>query len=94
MLVHRRDSFAGVEQTLRVGDEVARRLAGQGPGVFEVPGLMSVVPLRRCVARKVYHRGFIDDLTLDPRAAVLSIVDETYSWMGTRRHLGAAHVGR
>lgn len=82
-----------VEETLQVGDEVARRLASLGPGVFEVPRLTSVALVRRWVARRArqaYYRGFIQGLAQDPRAAVLAIVDEAGSGMGARRQLGAA----
>ncbi|MDQ4011557.1 MAG: hypothetical protein M3228_12890 [Actinomycetota bacterium] len=68
-----------VEETLRVGGEVFRRLDRLGSGVFEVPGLLGVSPLRRWVARKgsqAYHHGFIQGLAQDPRAAVLAIVEE------------------
>jgi hypothetical protein len=88
-----------VEETLRVGDEVARRLACLGPSVFEVPGFTSMAPVRRWVARKgcqAYHQGFIQGLAQDPRATVLAIVDEPDPWMGARRELGAAQrvIGR
>ncbi|MDQ3763651.1 MAG: hypothetical protein M3460_19120 [Actinomycetota bacterium] len=66
-----------VEQTLRLGAEVTRRLASLRPGVFEVPGLSGVPPLRRWAARKAcqaYHHGFIQGLAHDPKAAVLAIV--------------------
>lgn len=61
-----------------MGGEVFRRLDRLGSGVFEVPGLLGVSPLRRWVARKgsrAYHHGFIQGLAHDPRAAVLAIVD-------------------
>ncbi|MGH3695018.1 MAG: hypothetical protein ACRDRX_13705 [Pseudonocardiaceae bacterium] len=77
-----------VEETLQVGGEVSRRLAGLGPGVFEVPGLAGMAPVRRWVARKAcqaYHHGFIQGLARDPRAAVLAIVDEAGSCTGARR---------
>jgi len=67
-----------VEETLRVGGEVFRRLDRLGSGAFEVPGLLGVSPLQRWVARKgshAYHHGFIQGLAHDPRAAVLAIVD-------------------
>jgi hypothetical protein len=67
-----------VEETLRVGGEVFRRLDRLGSGVFEMPGLLGVSPLRRWVARKgsqAYHHGFIQGLAHNPRAAVLAIVD-------------------
>ena len=66
-----------VEQTLRPGTEVFRRLDGLGPGVFEVPGLRPVPALRRWVARKAgqaYHHGFIRHLAQDPKAVTLAIV--------------------
>ena len=66
-----------VEQTLRPGTEVFRRLDGLGPGVFEVPGLRPVPALRRWVARKAgqaYHHGFIRHLAEDPKAVTLAIV--------------------
>ncbi|MGH3979194.1 MAG: hypothetical protein ACRDRZ_09375 [Pseudonocardiaceae bacterium] len=66
-----------VEETLRVGAEVSRRLDCLGPGVFEVPGLLGVPALRRWAARKAcqaYHHGFVQGLAKDPRAAVLAIV--------------------
>ncbi|MGH4014006.1 MAG: hypothetical protein ACRDSL_08785 [Pseudonocardiaceae bacterium] len=68
-----------VEQTLRQGTEVSRRLDCLGPGVFEVPNLLGVPALRRWVARKAcqaYHHGFIQGLAQDPRATVLAIVDD------------------
>jgi hypothetical protein len=67
-----------VEETLRLGAEVSRRLDCLGPGVFEVPGLLSVPPLRRWAARKAcqaYHLGFIQGLAQDPKTAVLTITD-------------------
>ncbi len=82
-----------VEDTLRGGDEVARRLAGLGPAVFEVPGLIGMAPVRRWVARKAaqaYHHGFIHGLSQDPRATVLAIVDEAGSRTDARRELGGA----
>jgi hypothetical protein len=82
-----------VEETLRVGDEVARRLSRLGPGVFEVPGSTSVAPVRRWIARKAcqaYHHGFIQGLAQDPRATVLAIVDEAGSDTGPRRTLETA----
>jgi hypothetical protein len=51
-----------VEETLRRGTEVSRRLECLGPGDFEVPGLSAVPPLRRWAARKggqAYQHGFI-----------------------------------
>jgi hypothetical protein len=66
-----------VEQTLCPGTEVFRRLDGLGPGVFEVPGLSPLPPLRRWVARKAgqaYHQGFIRGLAQDPKAVTLAIV--------------------
>jgi hypothetical protein len=66
-----------VEQTLRPGTEVFRRLDGLGPGVFDVPGLRPVPALRRWVARKAgqaYHHGFIRGLAQDPKAVTLAIV--------------------
>jgi hypothetical protein len=66
-----------VEQTLRPGTEVFRRLDGLGPGVFEVPGLRPVPALRRWVARKAgqaYHQGFIRGLAQDPKAVTLAVV--------------------
>lgn len=77
-----------VEETLRVGEEVSRRLACLGPGVFEVPGLLGVTPVRRWAARKAsqaYHQGFVQGLARDPRAAVLAIVDEAGSGTGAQR---------
>jgi hypothetical protein len=68
-----------VEETLRLGAEVSRRLDCLGPGIFEVPGLLGVPPLRRWAARKAcqaYHLGFIQGLAQDPRAAVLAIVND------------------
>lgn len=67
-----------VEQTLRLGTEVSRRLDHLGPGVFELPGLLSTPPLRRWATRKArqaYHHGFIQGLAHDPKATVLTIVD-------------------
>jgi hypothetical protein len=67
-----------VEETLRLGTEVSHRLDRLGPGVFEVPGLLSVPPLRRWAAHKAsqaYHHGFIQGLAQDPKAVVLAIVD-------------------
>jgi hypothetical protein len=67
-----------VEETLRLGAEVSRRLDCLGPGVFEVPGLLGVPALRRWAARKAcqaYHLGFIQGLAQDPKAAVLAIVN-------------------
>ncbi|MGH3822304.1 MAG: hypothetical protein ACRDRA_05630 [Pseudonocardiaceae bacterium] len=67
-----------VEETLRVGGEVFRRLDRLGPGVFEMPGLLGMPAWRRWAARKAcqaYHHGFIQGLAQDPRAAVLAIVD-------------------
>ncbi|MGB7798840.1 MAG: hypothetical protein WBL53_21690 [Pseudonocardiaceae bacterium] len=60
-----------VEETLRLGAEVSRRLDCLGPGVFEVPGLLSFPPVRRWAARKAcqaYHHGFIQGLAPMPRS--------------------------
>ena len=67
-----------VEETLRLGAEVSRRLDCLGPGVFEVPGFLGFPPLRRWVARKAcqaYHHGFIQGLAQNPKATMLAIVD-------------------
>jgi hypothetical protein len=67
-----------VEETLRPGGEVFRRLDRLGPGVFEVPGFRAVPAFRRWAARKArqaYHDGFIQGLAHDPKAVVLAIVD-------------------
>jgi hypothetical protein len=67
-----------VEETLQVGGEVFRRLDRLGSGVFDVPGLLGVPPLRQWVTRKgsqAYHHGFIQGLAHDPKAAVLAIVN-------------------
>ncbi len=68
-----------VEETLRLGAEVSRRLDCLGPGVFEVPRLLSLPALRRWAARnacQAYHHGFIRGLAQDPKATVLAIVDD------------------
>lgn len=86
-----------VEETLHVGGEVSRRLDRLGPGVLEVPGLLSVPPLRQWAAHKAsqaYHHGFVQGLAHDPRAAVLTIVDnEAGSRIGTRATVGANSGG-
>jgi hypothetical protein len=67
-----------VEETLQVGGEVFRRLDRLGSGVFELPSLLGVPPLRQWVIRKgsqAYHHGFIQGLAHDPKTAVLAIVD-------------------
>jgi hypothetical protein len=67
-----------VEETLQVGGEVFRRLDRLGTGVFEMPGLLDVSPLRRWAARKgsqAYHHGFIQNLAHNPKATLLTIVD-------------------
>jgi hypothetical protein len=67
-----------VEETLRLGAEVSRRLDCLGPGVFEVPGLLDFPPLRRWAARRAcqaYHHGFIQGLAQNPKATMLAIVD-------------------
>jgi hypothetical protein len=67
-----------VEETLRVGGEVFRRLDCLGPGVFEAPNLLGVPALRRWAARKAcqaYHHGFIHNLTKNPKTTVLAIID-------------------
>jgi hypothetical protein len=67
-----------VEETLQVGGEVFRRLDRLGSGVFELPGLLGVPPLRQWVTRKgsqAYHHGFIQGLAQDPKATVLAIVN-------------------
>jgi hypothetical protein len=73
-----------VEETLQVGGEVFRQLDRLGSGVFEVPGLLGVPPLRQWVTGKgsqAYHHGFIQGLIQDPKAAVLAIVNnEAGSW--------------
>ncbi|MGH3974200.1 MAG: hypothetical protein ACRDS9_12875, partial [Pseudonocardiaceae bacterium] len=83
-----------VEETLRLGAEVSRRLDCLGPGVFEVPGVLSVPPMRRWVVRKAcqaYHHGFVQGLAHDPKAAVLTIVDnEADSCTGARATAGAS----
>jgi hypothetical protein len=69
-----------VEETLRLGGDVSRRLARLGPCVFEVPGLSGLPAARRWAARKAYQayqRGFIHRLAQDPRATVLAIIDTT-----------------
>src|SRR5262249_49749296 len=66
-----------VEETLRVGGEVLRRLDCLRPGVFEVPSPLAVPALRRWGARKAcqaYHHGFIRNLNHDPKATILAIV--------------------
>ncbi|MGH3671412.1 MAG: hypothetical protein ACRDSH_12370, partial [Pseudonocardiaceae bacterium] len=70
-----------VEETLSLGAEVSRRLDCLGPGVFEVPGLLSMPPVRRWAARKAcqaYHRGFIQGLAHNPRGIVFDIVDTAH----------------
>lgn len=67
-----------VEETLRSGSEVFRRLDRLGPGVLELPGLLGMPVLRRWAARKAghaYHHGFIHHLTQDPKATLFAIVD-------------------
>jgi hypothetical protein len=67
-----------VEETLRLGAEVSRRLDCLGPGVFEVPGLLSFPPVRRWAARKAcqaYHHGFIQGLAQNPTATMLAVVN-------------------
>jgi hypothetical protein len=67
-----------VEETLRVGGEVCRRLDCLGPGVFEMPSLLGVPALRRWGVRKscqAYHHGFIQNITRDPKTTILAIVD-------------------
>ena len=76
-----------VEETLSLGAEVSRRLDCLGPGVFEVPGLLSLPPVRRWAARKAcqaYHHGFIQALAHDPKAMVFDIVDSVH--VDSRRH--------
>ena len=66
-----------VEETLRLGAEVSRRLDGLGPGIFEMPALMGM-PLRRWAARKAsqaYYHGFIQGLAQNPKATMLAIVN-------------------
>jgi hypothetical protein len=76
-----------VEETLRPGGEVSRRLDGLGPGAFELPGILGLPALRRWAARKAcqaYHQGFIQGLAQDPRATVLAVIDnETDSCPGS-----------
>jgi hypothetical protein len=76
-----------VEETLRLGAEVSRRLDCLGPGVFEVPALRSVPPLQRWAARKAcqaYHHGFIQGLAQDPKTIMLAIVNnDAGSYPGT-----------
>jgi hypothetical protein len=67
-----------VEETLRPGGEVFRRLNRLGPGVFEIPEFRGVPAFRRWAARKArqaYHDGFIQGLAHDPKAVVLTTVD-------------------
>jgi hypothetical protein len=74
-----------VEETLRLGAEVSRRLDCLGPGVFEVPGFLGVPAVRRWAARKAcqaYHHGFIQGLAQDPRAAVLAVVNNDAATTG------------
>ncbi|MGH4011726.1 MAG: hypothetical protein ACRDTH_26765 [Pseudonocardiaceae bacterium] len=81
-----------VEETLRLGAEVSRRLDCLGPGLFEVPDLLGLPALRRWAARKAcqaYHHGFIQGLTQDPKATVLAIVDDE-AGSRTRRQRGPA----
>jgi hypothetical protein len=66
-----------VEETLRPGGEVFRRLNRLGPGVFEIPEFRGVPAFRRWAARKArqaYHDGFIQGLAHDPKAVVLTTV--------------------
>jgi hypothetical protein len=71
-----------IEETLHVGSEVFHRLDRLGPGVFEIPGLLDMPAIRRWAARKAghaYRRGFIHNLTQDPKATVLAVVDHEES---------------
>jgi hypothetical protein len=80
-----------VEETLRPGGEVFRRLDRLGSGVFEMPGLLGVPALRRWVTHKgsqAYHHGFIQGLAHDPKAAVLTIVEEAGLRTGARATAG------
>ena len=67
-----------VEETLRLGAELSRRLDGLRPGIFEMPALMGM-PLRRWAARKAsqaYYHGFIQGLAQNPKATMLAIVND------------------
>lgn len=83
-----------VEEALREGTEVSRRLDCPDPGVFEVPGLLGVRPLRQWAARKAYqayHLGFIEGLAQDPRAAVLAVAgNDSCSALSRRDHVSSA----
>jgi hypothetical protein len=87
-----------VEETLRIGAEVFHRLDRLEPGVFEVPSLLGVPALRRWAARearRAYHHGFIRNLTQDPKATVLAVVDhEEDSHTSVSTSDWAAHVVR
>lgn len=84
-----------VEETLRLGAELSRRLDGLRPGIFEMPALMGM-PLRRWAARKAsqaYYHGFIQGLAQNPKATMLAIVNnpadvnnDTDSYPGRRGH--------
>lgn len=81
-----------VEETLREGGEVFRRLDRLGPGVFEVPSLLGVPTLQRWGARKAcqaYHHGFLHNLTHDTKTTVLTIVNhDATSYPQTPRTIG------
>jgi hypothetical protein len=71
-----------VEETLQEGGEVFHRLDRLGSGAFQIPGLLGVPPLRQwitCKGTQAYHQGFIQGLTHNPKATVLTIVDNKAS---------------
>jgi hypothetical protein len=83
---------AAVEETLRLGGVVSRRLDGLGPGVFEFPDLFHVPALGRWAAGKAsqaFYHGFIRGLAQDPRAIVLDITGtEETDWRLVDCHIG------
>jgi hypothetical protein len=85
-----------VEETLHAGAEVSRRLDCLGTGVFEMPGLLGIPALRRWVARKgcqAYHHGFIQALAHDPKAVLLTILDNEPEASMPQRFAANSHSG-
>ena len=72
---------AAVNEALEAGQELPRRLESLGRGMADSLGLPPVPGLRRWMGRKAseaYHRGFLDNLAADPRAAVSASVGELH----------------
>ena len=76
---------AAVNEALEAGQELPRRLESLGRGMADSLGLPPVPGLRRWMGRKAseaYHRGFLENLAAEPRAAVLASVGDLHPQHG------------